>query len=82
MYVYIYTYIHICIYIEVDCSRHIDLLDIHFNKAMALEEAQTGQLGRHGRWGRRIDAPALTANIFVAASNISNINKKTDSKCH
>ncbi len=37
----------------------------------------TWQVGQQGRQAKSIDGPALTAHIFAAATNRTNINNKT-----
>jgi hypothetical protein len=36
----------------------------------------TRQVGQQGRWAGSTEVPTLTANIFVAATNRTNIDKK------
>ncbi len=46
---------------------------------------QAGQVtlvGQQGRWAGWIDAPAITANNFAAATNITHIHSKTGSVSH
>ncbi len=70
---------------EVDCSEHISSQKIHCNKTRALVWAQNRQAGKimqegwQGRQPKWINVPAITANIFVAATNRTNIHNKTES---
>jgi hypothetical protein len=77
---------------KVNCSRYFSLTKICFNKTKWLCWAQnkkvgwqgreTRQVGRQGSRAWSIDVPALTANIFSAATNTTNIHNKADSMRH
>jgi hypothetical protein len=80
--------------VDLDLSRHICSQNIHIDKARVLVTGtnkaggttrQVGwfrQAGLQGRWVRSIDVPALTANIFAAATNRTNIHKRTGTMRH
>ncbi len=58
---------------------------IHFNNTRAL----VGGANKTGRWAdeasrqaRLINVPTLTANIFAAAMNRTNVHNKTGGMCH
>ncbi len=74
---------------KVDCSSHISLQKIHFSKS-----ANSGHIDKTKKAGQIIErstktrqaswvnVPALTANIFAAATNRTNILNKTGGTLH
>jgi hypothetical protein len=66
---------------NVDCSRHISLQNIHFQQNKGASSGyKTRQIGLQSRLAGLNNIPTLTANIFAAATKITNINNKTGSR--
>ncbi len=72
----------------VDCSGHICLQKFHFEQARALVVGTNKADGLSHIDGPTrqaagcIDAPALSANIFVAATSRTNIHNVTGDMCN